>query len=205
MAFQIQNGQDGPCSFAKVDEDGNLHTFSITEPTQGEAAREGNSYNVNTGTVNLTSANESAVAYIKNNGDSELHIENLGYLLGNAKDGAGDLLPADDLFVTVIRNPTGGTIVTNAVDMDVAGSNKNYGSSKTLDADIYKGAEGDTVTGGNNSYFSLIPKSGSAYPINTGKIVLTKGDSIAIKIQPQTGNASMNVQVFFAVTDYRFK
>lgn len=194
MNFVIENGV-GNATKAFVDDNHRLHTRSVAEPSQGEAAITGNSYNLNTGSITLTTANESALAYIKNNGERPIHIESVGYLIGNSTGGVGDLL------VTLLRNPSSGSIITNATPLDV-NINKNFSSQKSLTVDAYKGVEGATFTSGEQAYFSLLPRSGNPYLINTGKIVLGKGASIGVKIRPQVGNTLMDMQVFFAVTDY---
>ena len=52
---------------AKVDSDYRLTVSSVSRDLSSESARIGENYNINTGAITLTTANESAVAYIKNN------------------------------------------------------------------------------------------------------------------------------------------
>ena len=177
---------------AKVDNLNRLHTHGTTRSEEEFGAIKGQTYNVNTSTISLTSANESAVFYCKNTGDEDIFISTIGYLLGNSTSGTGDV------HLTVLRNPTAGTIVTNAVAAPVE-INKNFGSSKSLAADTYKGVEGDTFTDGDVAYRSLLAGAARTYVINTGNIVLTRGTSIGIKITPQTSNTAMDVQLFFSV------
>lgn len=181
---------------AKVDSDNRVHALSISATVQEDGAINGNTYNINTGTITLTSASESALLYFKNNGSNDVQITSIGYLIGNSTGGTGDLSPK------VIRNPTGGTIVSGAVDVPV-NINKNFGSFNTLTADVYKGAEGNTFTGGSDGYYSLLPGDARAYIINTGVLQLPKGSSIGISMTPQTGNTSMDVQVFMSITEYK--
>jgi len=191
----IINDGKGTGYQAKVDVNNRLQTLSVSLAAAQASAIEGDTYNINTGTINLTSANESALLYLKNNGIKDIHVTTIGYLLGNSTGGSGDL----DLNVK--RNPATGTIVSgaNAVDVNI---NKNFGSTKTLTIDAFKGAEGSTLTNGDIAYYSLQPNSGRAYLINTGTLVIPQGSSIGISIIPQTGNTSMDVQVFLAVTEY---
>ena len=51
---------------AKVDSQNRLRTLAISEGFNVDAASNGENFNINTGVMNLTSANESAVAYFKN-------------------------------------------------------------------------------------------------------------------------------------------
>ena len=52
---------------ARVDSNNRLETQAISESLADAAANKGDRFNINTGTVTLTSASESAVLYIKNN------------------------------------------------------------------------------------------------------------------------------------------
>lgn len=194
--YQVILDGTGNGNKAKVDKDNRVHALSVSATVQENGAIDGNTYNVNTGSINLTSSNESALLYFKNNGANDIQITSIGYLIGNSTGGIGDLQPK------IIRNPTGGTIVSNAVNVPVL-INKNFGSFNSLTVDAYKGAEGDTLTGGEDGYYSLLPGDARAYLINTGVLQLPKGSSIGITMTPQTGNTSMNVQVFMSVTEYK--
>ena len=100
--------------------------------------------------------------------------------------------------MTILRNPTAGTIVSNAVAAPVE-INKNFGSSLSLTVDAYKGADGYTFTDGDVAYRSLLSSAARTYVISTGNIVLPTGTSIGVKITPQTSNSSMDVQLFLSV------
>lgn len=181
---------------AKVDKSLRLHTHSVSE-TVGESASEaGDSYNINTGSINLTTTNESAILYFKNNGDFNLRITTIGFLIGNSTGGSGDF------NLRVDKGSFGGTIITNAVDVAI-NQNKNVSSSNILTAEAFLGVEGDTGIGGTMLYNSLLAGSGRIYSIATGDVTLPKGGSITVFATPQAGNTSTNIQVFLAVTDYK--
>lgn len=180
---------------AQVDGEGRLHVLAISE-TEGEFLSErGDTYNVNSGTITLTTANASGVLFIKNLGSTSIHINTVGYLIGNSTGGTGDLL------AEIIANPTTGTLISGATDVDI-NVNKNFGSTKSLNVQAYKGAEGNTVTNGTVAYTSLLPGAARSYVINTGTIILPTGASLAIRLTPQTSNTNMDVQVFLAVNNY---
>jgi hypothetical protein len=193
MEIYIGNPTNG--DKALVTPEGRLRTYSVSETIVENAAEDGNSYNVNTGTINLTSANESGVLYLKNNGINDLHIASIGFLLGNSTGGTGDL------EVKVYKNSTAGTLISGATDVDIL-ENKNGGSSNTLTVDCYKGAEGSTITDGASWYTSLLAGSARPYVISTGTIVIPKGGSVSVSITPQASNTSMNVQVFLSLIEY---
>ena len=95
----------------KVDSTNRLHVHSVTEGLVEFAASNGDSYNINTGSIVLTSANESSLLFFKNNGDFEVHISTIGFLMGNSTGGTGDV------NITVTKNSTLGTVITDAVDV----------------------------------------------------------------------------------------
>jgi len=186
MGFEITDG-GGKGYSAEVDSENRLRVFSISEQEVDNASSLGNSYNFNTGVINLTSASKSAVLYIKNNGDPDLVLTQLYYSMGNSTGGAGDVL------VTVLRNPTTGTIISNAVDMEVGGVNRNFGSSKSLTTDSYKGAEGNTFTNGVKITDTIINQAPIRVAIELGGISIPKGSSIGIDITPATSNSNVNI------------
>ena len=76
---------------AKVDNLNRLHTHGTVRTEEEFGAIAGQTYNVNTSTISLTSANESAVLYFKNESNENVFISNIGFLLGNSTGGAGDV------------------------------------------------------------------------------------------------------------------
>ena len=186
MGFEITDG-GGKGYSAEVDSENRLRVFSISEQEVDNASSLGNSYNFNTGVINLISASKSAVLYIKNNGDPDLVLTQLSYSMGNSTGGTGDVL------VTVLRNPTTGTIISNAVDMEVGGVNRNFGSSKSLTTDSYKGAEGSTFTNGVKITDTIINQAPIRVAIELNGISIPKGSSIGIDITPATSNSNVNI------------
>ena len=186
MGFEITDG-GGKGYSAEVDSENRLRVFSISEQEVDNASSLGNSYNFNTGVINLISASKSAVLYIKNNGDPDLVLTQLSYSMGNSTGGTGDVL------VTVLRNPTTGTIISNAVDMEVGGVNRNFGSSKSLTTDSYKGAEASTFTNGVKITDTIINQAPIRVAIELNGISIPKGSSIGIDITPATSNSNVNI------------
>jgi hypothetical protein len=188
MAEQIIDGS-GNGYRAKVDENKRLHTQSVTASQLTLAVLNGDAYNVSTGTMNLTSANESAVGYFKYNGDTPLVISEILVILGASTGGSGSGV------IKILSNPTAGTLIDNADPVPTA-ANRDFGSSKTLDADAYKGAEGYTLTDGDN--FAITSRDASfngVVSFDAAPIVLRKGSSIGITFTPSTGNTSQTVVV----------
>jgi hypothetical protein len=174
----IENGGGSPQAWAKVDVNNRLHVLSVSEGFNIEAALLGDNYNINSGVMTLTSGNKSAVFYLKNNEDLKFVIEDILVILGGSTGGSGDLQ------VDILQNPTTGTIVDNAVSAQTI-VNRNFGKTSTsLDASVYKGAEGDTFT--NGVLFADTTRTGSGViEFDADVIILEKGSSLGIEVTPQ--------------------
>ena len=191
MEVKIKSGATG--EIAKVDIHKRLHVDAITFGRSEQEVELGNGYNINTGVFNLTTANKSAGLYFKNTENDDIVITVMFYVLGNSNANG-------DTIVDILRNPTTGTIIDNAVPCEMAGVNRNFGSSFELKSTslMYKGAEGDTFTNGDKIISSIV-QSGKRHAIAVGDIVLPKGSSIGFDITPPTGNTLMPVQMAFSM------
>ena len=158
-----------------------LFAHTIAEGEEVHASEQGDSYNINTGNIGLTSQSESAILYFKNNEDRDFIIDAIA--LGVDSSGT----TGNDSIVTLMRNPTAASFST-AVDMN---QNRNFGSSKTLTADVFKGAEAATLTGGN-AIAQFYMDAGSRLFAGID-FVLTKGDAIGVKIDTDTTSGTTNV------------
>jgi len=188
MSDYIQDGT-GTGNRAKVDAKNRLHSFSTIETGGTEAAIEGDLYNVNTGTISLTSANPSALVYMKNTDSVPWIYNRVFYNAGPSTGGS------DDFLAEVIANPTEGTLISAGTALTPF--NLNFGSSKELLSTTLKGAEGSTATDGTVRVSTIIPSSGTRVLIAFDSIILPPGSSIAVRITPQAGNTAMNIQVGF--------
>lgn len=194
MSEQILDGK-GTGNKAQVCDKNRLQTFAISESLSIDAAQNGENFNINTGAITLTSASESAVLYLKNNEDKDFVIEDVIVILGASTGGTGDLT------IELIRNPTTGTIISGATDVDVIG-NRNFGSSKTLTSDVFKGAEANTLTNGTLFADTTRSSASTVVHFDADVIVLPKGTSIGVNVTPQPSNTSMSVKV--AIIGYLF-
>jgi hypothetical protein len=191
MSEQIKDGS-GSGYLAEVDSSNKLMTRAVTEGAEVFANKKGNAYNLNTGIINLTDASRTSVIYLKNNEDKDLIISSV--VIGVFNSANGDGL---DMLATFVRNPTDGDIITNMNNVSI-NSNRNYGSTNTLSADVYKGATGETaVTGTDHILIRISEQSRNFITINE---FLPKGSTFAVDITPPTGNDGMNVYV--AVISY---
>lgn len=176
----------GGGSRINIDQNNRMHVHAIDTPEAWRANEQGDAYNINTGVITLTDSVDTPVLYLKNNETRDLRIAAIAVGLGPSTDGSGGIPK-----ITVVRNPTVGTIITSTpTDVDV-NSNRNYGSAKTLSVDAYKGATGDTMTNGEDHILFFQGAGGRLFA--TIDELLPKGASIGIKIDPQPSNSSMDV------------
>jgi hypothetical protein len=187
MAVEIGDGS-GFDYRAKVDSRNRIFTDSISREQLEYAILTGNGYNVSTGNITLTTDGNSAIGWFKYTGKFALVIKEILVILGASTNGTGNGT------ITILKNPTTGTIISNAVPVSAA-SNRDFSSFNQLPALAYKGAEGDTFTDGDT--FAVTGRDGSAQIVSfdAAPIVLKKGNSIGIKYTPPSGNTSQNVIV----------
>ncbi len=179
----IEDGT-GTGNNTRVDKNNRAHVRSVTTSENESANKAGRAYNINTGAITLTSGSESAIMYVKNNESTDLHVTSIAVGLGPSTGGDSSEIPT----ITVVRNPTAGTVVSDASAVSI-NSNRNYGSSDTLTADAYKGAEGKTLTNGTDHLLFFQAANGRLFA--TIDEVIPKGSSIGIKVDPQASNTSM--------------
>lgn len=185
MSSILQDGA-GTGNTAKVDAKNRLWTNSVTKTSVENATDTGTSYNLNTGVINLTSANETAVMYFKNtDASNDIHISAIAIGLGPTTGGSGGIPK-----ITVVRNPTGGTLLDTPTNIDI-NSNRNFSATDTITGNAYKGAEGETLTGGTDHIIIYQVANGRLYANIDEK--LANGASIGVEITPQPSNTSMDV------------
>lgn len=193
----LENGV-GNGSKARVDANNQLHVFAVTEDEQNSAAEHGQLYNINSGLVALTGTSDSAVIYFKNNessvnGESNFIITSIIFGLYTRSATVTNAATA-----TLIRNPTAGTIVSDANVAPMI-SNSNFGSSNTLDSLVYSATgTGKTFTDGSDHAMVLLSEGRTAAP--SLNIDLAKGASLGVNIDL---NTSGGADVYVAIIGYR--
>ena len=175
---------------ARVNLDNSLSVHSVSIPETQHATDLGDSYNINSGLVTLTTAGESGILYFKNNEDRNVHIDGLVMILGPSTNG----VVTDTTRIRVYGDPTTGTLISTALAADIV-QNRNIGTTSALAANVYKGAEGNTITDGN-LFLDSLQNPGSTVPIAID-ITLPKGKAIAISYEPNDSNTNMKVQAAF--------
>jgi hypothetical protein len=184
----IQDAATGKTARVNLDNTLAVHSINISEAEH--ASDLGESYNVNSGLITLTTAGESGILYFKNNEDANVHVDGLVMILGPSTGG----VTTDTTRIRVYADPSTGTLISGAVTADIV-QNRNFGATSALAADVYKGAEGNTVTNGA-LFLDSLQNPGSTVPIAID-ITLPKGKALAITYEPNDSNTSMKVQAAF--------
>jgi len=184
MPDMIKDGKGRGYS-AEVSPDNHLVTHAYAEGFKEFAVISGDAYNINTGAITLTNDTTTPVLYVENTGDNEFVIPQIIYLLRATTGGAGDCT------VNVYKNITGGTIVSGATNVDMKQS-RNVGINRLPSGNIYKGATGNTRTGGTQILSTLVGTSVKVL-IEVGDLIIPKGKNICFEIIPPTGNTSMSM------------
>ena len=180
---------------AKVNTKNRLVTESVTFDREDDAISSGVGYQLTSGQVSYTSGGTPVgVFYMKNEEDVDVVLDRVVIMLGTATGATGDW------FHRIIRNPTGGTLISNAVPGGI--SNSNHGSANILNGgtSIYKGVEGDTITGGSGVSLPLhVTSNRILFPIGRR---IPKNSSFAIEITPPAGiSAALSVTVCHVFVD----
>lgn len=167
---------------AKVGADNRLKTFSVSEEAVIHNGEYGRAFNWNTG--NISMSGDMTLIYLKNNSDDDLVISDIAIAIGDG------ITYSDFPQITVVRNPTGGDLITDATAISM-NQNRNFGSSEVADVNVYKGKVSGTCTGGNNIALLQCSKTGrSFFSLN---LILPKGTSIGVTVDSGVSSGSANI------------
>jgi hypothetical protein len=175
---------------AKVNIENKLEVDAVNSSEQLHRTELGHGYNINTGLIALTNSTVTPIVYFENHEDHAVVIESIAVGIDDLGTHTGTPV------VTLIRNPTSIDFST-AVDMK---QNRNFASSSALKSTtlVYKGAAGDTVTGGSNTALFLQQEATRLFAnIN---FVLGVGNSLCITIDAQV--TAGTTQVYCALIMY---
>jgi hypothetical protein len=190
MSESIKDGT-GNGFLAEVSNDNKLRTRSISETRVQHATEIGNAYNINTGDIGSLATGESTLLFFKNGEDLDFSVDAIAV---GIKDATGSNIHT----VTVVRDPTAGTIVSGATDVDM-NQNRNFGSESTLSRSLaYKGANGLTATDGSDIAQFYMNESGRLFA--SVDFVIPKNKTIAIKLDL---NISSTTTVYAAIIGHQ--
>lgn len=160
---------------AKVTKRNEVNTFSVTESESEFANTKGDVYNLNSGEITSLTAGDASLLYFYND-------EDVDYVLSALAVGIRGFTGLSDMAtVTIVRNPTGGDLITDATAASI-NSNSNFGSSRTTSTGtlLYKGKAAGTISGGDDHAILYIGNNSRLYA--SLPIEIPKGSSIAIKV-----------------------
>lgn len=170
---------------AQVDDGNRLHVHSLTRTESASASLKGDAFMVNTGELTLTGAGESAIIFLEfTDPVKTLVISDIEVGLSPTTGGSAFDIP----IITIYRNPTGGTIVSDATAVAI-NANRSFSSASSILANIYSGGQGKTISGGTVYGIHYQAEDGH-HNLETDN-VLTKGNCIAVSVTPASGNTSM--------------
>lgn len=156
---------------AKVSEN-RLHTFSLIEYPTEAFAHNGDTFQVPTDFIALTTtASYSGVWYITNmSATHNIHIEGM-----RTTSTVGTLWQ-------LIKNPTAGTLISGGAALTPV--NTNFSSGKTMSGTVKKGADALTITDGTLMGQWMTGVYGLYERRYEGAIILGAGNSLALQCKP---------------------
>lgn len=188
MATEIKDGS-GSGLKAKVDGDHRLCVASVNKTELQHAIDKGETWNLGTDYVTLTSDNPSDLIYIENTSGDAYAID---LYIVNTKASTGG---SGDVDIEILRNPTGGTTIS--AGSDILGVNMNFSSNNKIEGILKAGVEGSTLTGEDDS---LRSKTTADNRLLLGTITrLERGASVGVRVTPPAGNTSMEVEVIVEI------
>ena len=114
---------------AEVDSDNRLSTFAVTESELIDRIEAAKGYSISSGRLDLTDTSADGILYFKSDETNDVFINGIHIQIGES---AG---ATDSILAEIIRNPTTGTLISDAnVQTPV---NFNFGSSDTLSGDSF--------------------------------------------------------------------
>lgn len=178
MTLMIEDGV-GSGSRARVDTNRRIHTHSVVEAEEVHQAELGRSWNINSKWLSYSAA--GTMVYLKNNETNDLVISAIALSAGTGST-------SDIGDVTVVLNPTGGDLISDATAISI-NANRRAGDDTALSADVYAGKSGGTLTGGTETLFFGLNTSSRLF--GTINLLLPKGGSIGVKYEPQLSSGTI--------------
>jgi hypothetical protein len=174
MVDQILDGK-GSGKRAEVDTNNRLSTTAVTLTRAADnSSRHGDAFVVSTDFISMTNTGSfSAILYMKNTGTEDIFIKTLRTCTGGAT--------MESTEVRLLKNPTAGTIVDDAIDASV--TSMNLGSSNTLTGLYYKGSDSKTFTDGTHMTQFINHQPGHSTQEYDGALIVSKGQSLGIEIK----------------------
>lgn len=187
MEFEIRDGK-GSGRRLSINRLNRAETESVTFDREDDAIQRGLGYQITSGPVTFTAGTTaSGVLYFKNKEDVDCVLDRVVLMIGTSVAGT----VTGDWTHRIVRNPTGGTLISGATPAGI--SNSNHGSNNVLNGGdcIYSGTEGTTITGGAGAPLP-VQQTNNRIVFPVGRRI-PKGSSFAVEITAPTlaGGASV--------------
>ena len=171
-----RSGSTGGTKRALITPKGRLLTYATSESTKDTASLENNAFSLLSSEITGISTADSAILFYEHKEDRPMLIDS--FIMGTANVASATTQP-----VTILKNPTAGTIVSDANTGTVL--NRNFGSSNALSNSNFYVASGNgkTFTDGTEAIF-FYGSSNTRTPILDIALTLEKGSSIGVAITP---------------------
>lgn len=176
MGFEIQNGGVGAKFSAKVDKEGRLQVLAVTEPEDKHVNREGKVYSAY---LKVTPAGPNDYFfYIKNTGTKDIFLTDVRITTTVASKFYYKKVVGTPAFVTGTDISAENKTLTN----------RNLGSSSTLDATIKFDTDITGLTDDGILFFEEAVGADTRYKLSTSSnILISQGSSFAIQKVGATG------------------
>jgi len=179
-------GANNPKNGVHVDDEGKIQARAVSISEQSSKSLFGDTYNLNTGRITLTSDAETPIFHFKNDSeDKPMVVTRIFVTFLTSTGGTGEVVASIEKAVT------GGTILTGT---EIDPGNFNFGSSRSPGATFIKGATGLTFTGGIKVPEFLFTSDNQRQIIPFDAIILPRGASMTFTLTPPSGNTSMVVE-----------
>ena len=164
---------------AEVTESNMLKTESVSiKEISYESQRHGDAFVLNSGFISLTTTGAfNAIMYVKNT-----DTENKALFIEKLRVCGGLCAGASTMQVLLEANPTGGTLISDQTPGLSASA--NISSSREFGGLVYIGGDGKTVSGGFQLSNFQGHAPGHSIQEYEGALILSKNDSISIKLNP---------------------
>jgi hypothetical protein len=172
----------------KVDMNDSAHVYATTESQFTTASLHDDAYNINTGLITgLTGTAGHSILYFKNDeapksGESRIIVDAFAFWTGTRT-----ATITDDPVWTILRNPDGGDIISDATAVSI-NSNSDFGGNSSLASTslAYKGKNGGTITATDGDH-AIVAGTGRIYA--GVPIVLHRGSSVGVSVDINTSGA----------------
>ena len=141
----IKDGSTG--STVKVNDENQMHVFSVTSDVAGDSAVKGTAWNLNTGNVTITG--DATLIFLKNTTPNNFVLDAIACGLSDG------ITFTDKPYLTFWKGVTGGDLVTDATPV-LMNENRNFGYTDTFPGQTFTGKVGGTVTGGEQVALHMI-------------------------------------------------